>query len=96
MSASMPKAPSLSETPPGNAGASLTLQQTAPKNKHSAPRAACHEMTALFLASWASSATGLAICSILLALAAALGLAFWLYAQPEVVVMLAEQLWACF
>ena len=25
-----------------------------------------------------------------------LGLTFWLYAQPEIMVMLAEQLWACF
>lgn len=25
-----------------------------------------------------------------------LGLTFWLYAQPEIMIMLAEQLWACF
>jgi hypothetical protein len=25
-----------------------------------------------------------------------LGLTFWLYSQPEIMVMLAEQLWACF
>jgi hypothetical protein len=30
------------------------------------------------------------------ALALVLGLTFLLYAQPEVAVMLAEQLWACF
>ena len=34
--------------------------------------------------------------TILLAVTAALGLTFFLYAQPEVAVMLAEQLWACF
>ena len=28
--------------------------------------------------------------------AAALGLTFWLYAKPEVVIMLSEQLWSCF
>lgn len=26
----------------------------------------------------------------------ALGLCFWLYSQPEVVIMLSEQLWSCF
>ena len=25
-----------------------------------------------------------------------LGLTFWLYAKPDVVIMLAEQMWACF
>jgi hypothetical protein len=30
------------------------------------------------------------------ALTALLGLAFWLYTQPELVVMLSDQLWACF
>jgi len=30
------------------------------------------------------------------ALTALLGLAFWLYTQPEMVVMLSDQLWACF
>ena len=25
-----------------------------------------------------------------------LGLTFWLYSQPEIMIMLAEQLWACF
>lgn len=34
--------------------------------------------------------------TILLAISAALGLTFWLYAKPEVAVILAEQLWACF
>ena len=34
--------------------------------------------------------------TLLFALAAVLGLTFFLYAQPEVAVMLAEQLWACF
>lgn len=34
--------------------------------------------------------------TLLLLLAAALGLTFWLYGQSEVVVMLAEQLWSCF
>lgn len=34
--------------------------------------------------------------SLLLLLAAALGLTFWLYGQSEVVIMLAEQLWSCF
>ena len=29
-------------------------------------------------------------------LVAALGLTFWLYAKPDLMVMLAEQLWACF
>jgi len=33
---------------------------------------------------------------IVLALAAVLALSFGLYSQPDVVVMLAEQLWACF
>lgn len=33
---------------------------------------------------------------LLLLAAVALGLAFWLYAQPGVAVMLAEQLWSCF
>ncbi len=28
--------------------------------------------------------------------AAVLGLTFWLYAKPGVVIMLAEQLWSCF
>ncbi|MEK7344696.1 MAG: hypothetical protein AAB176_03300 [Pseudomonadota bacterium] len=28
--------------------------------------------------------------------AAALGLTFWLYAKPDVVIMLSEQLWSCF
>jgi hypothetical protein len=31
-----------------------------------------------------------------LAVSTALALSFWLYTQPELVVMLAEQLWACF
>ena len=31
-----------------------------------------------------------------LLLAAALALTFWLYAKPEVVIMLSEQLWSCF
>jgi len=31
-----------------------------------------------------------------LAVSVALALPFWLYAQPDVVIMLAEQLWACF
>jgi hypothetical protein len=34
--------------------------------------------------------------TLFVALAAVLGLTFFLYAQPEVAVMLAEQLWACF
>jgi hypothetical protein len=34
--------------------------------------------------------------TILLAVLTALALTFWLYAKPEVAVMLAEQLWACF
>jgi hypothetical protein len=34
--------------------------------------------------------------SLWLLAAVALGLAFWLYAQPGVMVMLAEQLWSCF
>lgn len=32
----------------------------------------------------------------LLLLAAVLGLTFWLYAKPDVVIMLSEQLWSCF
>ena len=31
-----------------------------------------------------------------LALAALLGLTFWLYARPDFVIQLADQLWACF
>jgi hypothetical protein len=31
-----------------------------------------------------------------LALIAVLALTFWLYSQPELAIMLAEQLWACF
>ena len=31
-----------------------------------------------------------------LAVCAALVLPFWLYTQPDLVIMLAEQLWACF
>jgi len=31
-----------------------------------------------------------------LAVCAALGLPFWLYTRPDIVIMLAEQLWACF
>lgn len=31
-----------------------------------------------------------------LAAALGLGLGFWLYSHPEVVIMLSEQLWACF
>lgn len=27
---------------------------------------------------------------------AVLGLTFWLYAKPDVVIMLSEQLWSCF
>lgn len=43
------------------------------------------------------SSTGATSSTPLLLLAAvALGLAFWLYAQPGVAVMLAEQLWSCF
>ena len=34
--------------------------------------------------------------TILLAVTAALGLTFWLYAKPDVVIMLSEQLWSCF
>jgi hypothetical protein len=34
--------------------------------------------------------------TLLLLLAALLGLTFWLYGQSDVVIMLAEQLWACF
>lgn len=26
----------------------------------------------------------------------AMGLTFWLYAKPDVVIMLSEQLWSCF
>ena len=32
----------------------------------------------------------------LLLLAAVLALTFWLYAKPDVVIMLSEQLWSCF
>lgn len=32
----------------------------------------------------------------LLSMVAVLGLTFWLYAQPDVVIMLSEQLWSCF
>lgn len=32
----------------------------------------------------------------LLALASALGLGLWLYSQPDIVIMLSEQLWSCF
>lgn len=32
----------------------------------------------------------------LLLLAAVLDLTFWLYAKPDVVIMLSEQLWSCF
>ncbi|WP_255418468.1 hypothetical protein [Limnohabitans sp. 2KL-1] len=32
----------------------------------------------------------------LLAAVMALGLTFWLYARPGVIVLLAEQLWSCF
>ena len=28
--------------------------------------------------------------------ASALGLTFWLYGQPDVLIMLSEQLWSCF
>jgi hypothetical protein len=31
-----------------------------------------------------------------LALCAVLGLVFWLYTQPHLVIMLSDQLWACF
>jgi hypothetical protein len=31
-----------------------------------------------------------------LSLIAVLGLTFWLYAKPDVVILLSEQLWACF
>jgi hypothetical protein len=41
-------------------------------------------------------ATGAAPFVVALVLVFALGLAFWLYTQPDLVVMLAEQLWACF
>jgi hypothetical protein len=34
--------------------------------------------------------------AITLAVSAALIVPFWLYAQPDLVIMLAEQLWACF
>lgn len=30
------------------------------------------------------------------AAALGLGLGFWLYSQPQVVIMLSEQLWSCF
>lgn len=43
-----------------------------------------------------SSATRVAPYTIVLVLAAVLGLTFWLYAKPDLMVMLAEQLWACF
>ena len=32
----------------------------------------------------------------LLSVIAVLGLTFWLYAKPAVVIMLSEQLWSCF
>ena len=32
----------------------------------------------------------------LLSVIALLGLTFWLYAKPDVVIMLSEQLWSCF
>jgi hypothetical protein len=42
-------------------------------------------------------ATGASSRTLLLLLAAAaLSLAFWLYARPDVVIMLSEQLWSCF
>jgi hypothetical protein len=31
-----------------------------------------------------------------LSVIAVLGLTFWLYAKPDVVIMLSEQLWSCF
>ena len=34
--------------------------------------------------------------AITLAVSAALIVPLWLYAQPDLVIMLAEQLWACF
>lgn len=43
-----------------------------------------------------TSAGAASFTSLWLLAAAALGLAFWLYAQPGVAVMLAEQLWSCF
>lgn len=42
-------------------------------------------------------AAGASSHTILLLLAVvALSLAFWLYAKPDVVIMLSEQLWSCF
>lgn len=32
----------------------------------------------------------------LLLTSVAMGLTFWLYAQPEVMIMLSEQIWSCF
>lgn len=32
----------------------------------------------------------------LLALACSLGLGLWLYSQPDMMIMLSEQLWSCF
>jgi hypothetical protein len=34
--------------------------------------------------------------TVVVLLAALLGLTFWLYAKPDVVIMLSEQLWSCF
>jgi hypothetical protein len=54
-------------------------------------------MTSPALAPSERPATGAASHPLLLLLAVvALGLAFGLYAKPDVVIMLSEQLWSCF
>ena len=42
------------------------------------------------------SSRGLKPVALVFLLILSLGLTFWLYSQPEIMIMLAEQLWACF
>lgn len=76
--------PSMSDVPskPSAAGAASHI---APTEADGAP--VCGSEPVLTNAGWPY---------VLVLLVAALGLTFWLYAKPDLMVMLAEQLWACF
>jgi len=69
----------------------VTLQATS-VNTPSAAGAASHKMQADSSAARAShSKPGVWVAAVLV-----LGITFWLYVQPDVVILLADQLWSCF
>lgn len=87
MSAKMPDSstnfPSGSEPLLENANQASTPCQASTLNHPSAAGAASHRAP--------YKKTGLGITAALL-----LAITFWLYAKPDVIVMLAEQMWSCF